>query len=804
MIGEARAANLESIAFLILAAMVFLLPVFFLPALSAPFQFTKTLIAIVGTLAILVVLIVARLREGRIHVPMSPVVLGGWLIALAYTVSALFASSNIIPSLMGERFEVDTAVFVIVMALLLTIVPLLVRTKERITRLFLTVLTAAAVLALYQIPRFFLGADFLSFEIFTAATSNPLGKWNDLGIFFGLVAIISLMSIDLIPFEKALKIALAVLLAASLFVLAVVNFTPIWIALGLVSLGLFIQGFLRKSFARAQTAPEEAGEHGVSSETTASAGSSRMSKTRISGASLVVLVVSLIFALQGGTFGTILSGFFNVAHVEARPSWGATIDIAGEVYKQNPVFGSGPNSFVQEWSLYKPEEVNATVFWDIDFTAGIGLIPTSLVTTGGLGALAWLAFFFAILYAGYKGLVARPAEDATAYVLSIISFVAVLYLWALSVIYVPNVVMYALTFLFTGMFVGIVRFSAAGTRERGIIFADNPRLGFVSVLALTVVLIVTVVGAYGVGKHYAAAASFQRSVVELNINSNIDESSRFLDMAVGLGANDAQYRFATQIGLTRLNQIIGDTVTPLQDRQTAFQQVLATTVRNGQLATELRPENYQNWIALGRVYQAVVPLQIEGAYESASDAYRRAMELAPTNAALVLAQAQLEVAQGNNTPAQEKLERAIALKPNYTDAIFLLSQLQIQAGEVEEATRSVEAASILDPSSEAILFQLGLLRYNVDNYEGAIVALERAVGLNAEYSNARYFLGISYVRVGRVEDAIQQFEVIQTFNPDNAEVTRILDNLRAGLDPFANSTDSSDITDLEGPPIEGE
>lgn len=805
MIGGARAANLESIAFLVLLVMVFLLPVFFLPALSAPFQFTKTLIAVVGTLGALVALIVVRLREGRIGVPTSLVVAGGWLVALAYTASALFASDNLVPSFIGQRFEVDTAVFVVVMALLLTIVPLIVRTKERVTQLFLAVWAAAIVLALYQVSRFFFGVDFLSFDIFTSSTSNLVGKWNDLGIFFGLVAIMTLMSIDLLPFGRGLKIALAVLLAATLLVLAVVNFTPVWVALGLVSLGLFIQGFLQTRFAKQQSAsaPQNT-EYGTEQSISEPVEVTQSPRPRVSGASLVVLIVSLIFVLQGGTFGNFLSGLFNVAQVEARPSWATTIDIAGEVYKQSPVFGSGPNSFAEEWALHKPSEVNVTVFWNVDFTAGIGLIPTSFVTTGGLGALAWLALFLAILYTGYRGLISRPAEDKTAYILSIISFVIAVYLWALSIVYVPNVVMYTLTFLFTGVFVGILRFSGAGVRERGINFADNPRLGFVTVLLLTVVLIGTVVGAYSVGKQYAAATSFQRSVVELNINGDIDAASSFLDAAVRLGASDAQYRFATQIGLVRLNQIVNDTVTPLQERQTAFQQVLGTTIRNGQLATEVNPHNYQNWLALGQVYQAVVPLQIQGSYDSARDAYTRAAELAPTNASLALSRAQLEVAQGNADTAREQLERTVELKPNYTDAIFLLSQLQIQAGQVFEATRSVESATLLDPNNEVLFFQLGLLRYNVNNDEGAIAALERAVGLNNQYSNARYFLGLAYFRQGRVNDAIEQFEVVQTFNSENTEVASILENLRAGNDPFGNLQDSQEITNLEGPPIEGE
>ena len=56
--------------------------------------------------------------------------------------------------------------------------------------------------------------------------------------------------------------------------------------------------------------------------------------------------------------------------------------------------------------------------------------------------------------------------------------------------------------------------------------------------------------------------------------------------------------------------------------------------------------------------------------------------------------------------------------------------------------------------------------------------------LNPVYADAKYFLGLSYYRVGRKDDAVQQFTDVQTLNPDNKDVTKILANIKNGRDPF--------------------
>ncbi|KKW05574.1 MAG: hypothetical protein UY39_C0056G0002 [Candidatus Kaiserbacteria bacterium GW2011_GWC2_49_12] len=47
--------------------------------------------------------------------------------------------------------------------------------------------------------------------------------------------------------------------------------------------------------------------------------------------------------------------------------------------------------------MYKPLGVNFTEFWNVDFYSGVGFIPTSFVTVGLLGVVAWGAVILALL-----------------------------------------------------------------------------------------------------------------------------------------------------------------------------------------------------------------------------------------------------------------------------------------------------------------------------------------------------------------------------------------------------------------------
>ncbi|MFQ5661848.1 MAG: tetratricopeptide repeat protein, partial [Candidatus Paceibacteria bacterium] len=390
------------------------------------------------------------------------------------------------------------------------------------------------------------------------------------------------------------------------------------------------------------------------------------------------------------------------------------------------------------------------------------------------------------------------------YYLSLSLFFGSLYLWVFTVIYIPNVVIVTLAFLLTGMYIASLRYRSGAPVDKEINFASNPRIGFISIMVLIILIIISGVSLYMIGGQYASAVSFQKSLVAANVDGNISAAEDNIKSAISLGNNDAYYRFAAEIDLAKINQVLADSDRDIDERRAEFQSILASAISNVQEAVNVNSNNYENWSMFGRVYGSVVPLGVDGAYESARRSYEQAIALNPNNPALFLALARLELAKDtNNTKgAKQFIEAALEKKNNYTEAIFLLSQLEIQEGNIEGAIRSVEAAVVIEPNNAVFFFQLGLLQANAGNNDKAIVALERAVALNPQYSNARYFLGLSYFQAERAQEAVEQFTVVSTLNPDNEDVKAILESIIAGGDPFANIQPPP--TKANTLPIEGE
>lgn len=772
-----RAGALERLPRALVLLLAFLLPVFFIPSVSSPFAGGKALFLTLVTLGALALFLFARLKDGLFVVPrtlMTPTL--GLIVVLFALSGALSGAASV--SFFGGGFEVGTVLSVLIGALLVFLVPVFFREKEQIFGAYLAFLLAFFLLAFFHLLRLVFGPDLLSMGLFRDTTANVVGGWNDLGVFFGIGALLSLTTIEFLALGRLFRALVYLALLLSLFFLAVVNFPTIWTVLGLFSLVLLVY-LISFRPAHAPVGGERSG---------AVPGAEATHLRRIPIPSLSVLLISVVFMLAGDTLGRGISSAFNISQFEARPSWQATFDVARQTLVTDPLLGAGPNRFVRSWLQFKPAGVNQTIFWNADFTNGVGLMPTFLATGGILGALAWAAFFLLFLYSGCKAVLSTLSNSFSQYLVTS-SFLVALFLWVFSFLYVPSTTIFALAFLFTGLFLAAL-LSEGTVPLKTLSFIDDPRAGFVSVLVLILLLIGSVTLGYVALQRYVASVYFQRGALAANTTGALDKAEALVTKAATLAPTDRYYRFLTEITLARMNALLSQSAAAAsaESVRSGFQTLLGAALGTARQAVALNPEDYENLMELGRVYEAVVPLRIDGAYESAKASYEQALTLNPYSPAILLTLARLEIAKGDNAKAREGIARALTEKNNYTEAIFLLSQLEAREGNIKAAIQSAEAASVIAPNDPTVFFQLGLLRFNDRDFRGAADALLRSVGLNPAYANAKYFLGLSYDRLGRAADAIHQFSDLKTTNPDNKEINLILRNLKAGRAPFAEAT----------------
>lgn len=748
-----------------------------IPSATIPFLYTKVTVLALGALVTLVLFILARLSRGNVIVPPLPLLGALWLVPAAYLLSSLFSGAGIADSFFGTELETDTLGFVLMLSAFATLTALSFRRTNSLRLFFGAGAVITGVVLAAQVLIVLVGRVAPSM---ISPTVNLVGSFVDLGMFLGLAVVTGLLALRLLSLSSRTRTMLLVGGAVSLVVLALVNSVAVWVLIALVSLALFIEAIMKN-----RGTGEESDLDGVAL-LLAEEPEETSTGNRFLGIPLATLAVSLLFLVGGSTIGSSFATALGVNVIDVRPSWQSTFDIGSHTYASSPLFGSGPGTFDTQWTRHKDRSLNDTIFWNVDFTTGIGYIPTSFVTTGLAGALAWLAFAGLFLFIGGRFLLARLPQDPFVRFVSVASFVGSLYALALMVFAVPGPMVLLAGFLMMGIFVSSMRYGR-DARELGIIFARSPKVGFVIVFALTLLLLASILAAYVAIERYLGSVAYAEAANELAAG-NVEGSLSAANRALMFGESDRVYELIAGIGITRMNQIAGDTTLSQADAQAQFQGALSGSIEAALAATRLGPDEYQNWAMLGNVYQTVVPLNIEGAYENAKTAYDQAIALHPTSPALPYVVAQLEIARDNNQAASEALMQAIALKRDYTQAIFLLSQLEAEQGRAREALEAAEAAAYFAPNDPVVLFQVGILRSANGNTQGAIDALSRAVSANPQYANARFFLGVMYAIAGQFPQAAAELEQVAALSPENAQsVAADLAAVRSGRNPFPPS-----------------
>jgi len=764
--------------FMIFLGLLFILPFFFIPSSNVIFGMSKALLVIIGTAIATVSFVVSIIRGGKLTVPKNLFFLSVLLIPVVFLISAIANGSSAI-SFLGYAIEPGTVIFVFFSALLLFLVSEVFDSKEQIFYGYLAFFASFAVVALFQLIRVLFGPDVLSFGIFTSSITNLVGNWNDLGIFFGISAILSLVSLEMLQMNKVFKALVYVAFIVSLFFLTLVNFVTIWAVLAVFSLIFFVYII---SFSRFAPSQEFAGDMQVNGTEPQGVIYSR----KVSVNSLVLLIVSVLFLISGSSIGAKISEVFQINNVEVRPAWSTTLAITKSALGDNALVGSGPNQFSKLWVMHKPDGINDTIFWNTDFSYGIGIIPTFFATTGILGILAWVFFFVMFVWVGLRAIFYSLSDLFSRFLITS-SFMIALFLWIMAVLYVPSPVIFALTFFFTGLF-------AASLRREGLLktkvlsLVDHPKLSFVAVLLLVALIIGNITLAYLATTKAIAATDFQSGVATVQSTQDLDKGEASIVKAIALGGYDTYYRGLSQVNLLRVNALLAKPGATPESIREPFQQTLGNAIENARQATVVDPNNYQNWLALAQVYASLVPapFAIPGAYENAKSSYESAQKVSPRDPSIPLLLARLEVSHSDLPKAREFANQAIAMKPNFAEAHFLVAQIEATEGNVSQAIPSLETTLLLAPNNPGLFFQLGLLKYDQKDFNGSIDSFTKAITLVPDYANAKYFLGLAYQKVGRVPEAIIQFQDIQKANPDNLEIQNILSNLEAGKDPFAN------------------
>ena len=762
----------EKVSKISIYLLVFFLPLFFLPWTGDILNFNKQALLVFLVFIAFFAWMLKILISGKFSFTISWVHIPLIVLFLVLVFSTLF---SLYPygSFWGWPQVSSESLLTLLSLILFYFLAVNIFKKKEISNLIISLIFSGFFAAIFGIFQFF-GKFLFPFAFSKTSSFNTIGSQSGLAIF--IAVLLPLITLFIIKIQKkSLKLFFIASAILSVFLLILVNFLVAW--------WLVIIGAILTITLIAQK------------------------RDFLDNRWLVLPMVFLAIALFFVFFKPQIPGLPN-GSTEVFLSQKAGLSIAWESLKENPVFGTGPGTFLFDFSKYKAADFNKSQFWNVRFGKSGSEFLNSLTTTGILGILSFLSLIGIFIFYGIKSLFVkqrkrkkqnlsketeiavnkelRKEDKGFFWVLAAGIFISFLVLTAGYFLYSSNLSLNFIFFLFLASFGALIF-------PKGEFLLKPSSL---TTLAFTFVFTLFFVFGSGIfileAQRYIASADYQKGINAWQQGKS-EEAVSYMEKATRINPRvDIYWRQLSQFYLQRINEVAQSKDLSKEDINKQIQLYINNSVNSTKAAIDTNPKNVANWSVRGFVYQSLIGV-INGVDDWAIKSYDSALELEPINpyfptqkGIVFLSQSSLlskDKEEERNSllkKAEGQFEKAINLKSDYAPAHFQLAMTYQAEGKEKEAIKKLEATKIIVPFDVGLAFQLGLTYYQNKDYQKAAAELERAVSLNSNYSNALYFLGLTYSQLDENNKAIKEFEEVARLNPGNSQVNQILSNLKSG------------------------
>lgn len=417
----------------------------------------------------------------------------------------------------------------------------------------------------------------------------------------------------------------------------------------------------------------------------------------------ILSLVTLILSLSGA--GLITYRLFFQAASSARPvflpqtvSW----SIALEALKSSPLLGTGPATFLSDFTRFRPISYNLTDIWAVRFASSSNYYLQTLSTVGLLGALAYLFLLVKTVRMFTKSF--KTASDSPLHALVIAASLAVVVAMAAQ-LFIPTSLVYLATIFFL-MTIVVSAYKQLGSSlvheaNINIVAADNsginsPILPWIS-LALSAALVLPTF--YYAGRAYAAEIMFQKALSFATANDG-KSTYETLISTIRLNPYRDTYRVTySQTNLLLANSLASGKPELTEEQRGTITQLIQQAIQEAKNAVSLNPAKVSNLENLAGVYRSIIPLA-KGADSWTVASYRQAIQLDPVNPNLRIALGGIYYSAKNYDEAIRLFTDAINLKPNHANAFYNLAAAYREKADFPRAVAAMQSVvNLVDKDS---------------------------------------------------------------------------------------------------------
>lgn len=752
--------NLNLAIELILKALIFLLPIFFLPwttTLNGMDNFNKQgLLLLLVPLAVFIFLFIQNRQEKFIFKY-------SFLDYFIFAFGGIFLAATIFSI---DRFSSVFGAYSYIGQSLLSL-SALIGTYFLVVNYYSKKTEALSLLRIFfwLYNLIIISSSLLVFGYSIRLLSNPtlsvwfkssLGNVDDLAM---LIAVLNIMVLAWIYGKDSFYATLNTLkqnllqvsLALSFILLILINFTPAWIGL-LLGVGVFL--FLNKKASKEKIACKKRLLAFVQNR-------------KNLWLALAIIVPAALIIFNTLTYSSAVS--LNRSSQKLQAGNLVSLEIARQAIMKRPVFGYGPETYAYAYSFLRPNSENYAEYWYLRFNHGASFLADLFVTVGIFGYLAYvvmlviLAYLIFIYVRKIKKKGENLGEEAALLAILIV-------LGLMQIFYSMNLVLLFLFWLSMGIFMILMREIYA--KNNSALFMQKEFSSEISqrllVMKIFIFFFAWVLAFALSGRYFAADYFFKKS---LSDNDN-NKTERNLQLANKLNP----YRFNYQVAIAKYYKeaVISEMAQKNKDIELVKSDI-GNSIYWAKQATKTAPYSVIAQETLASVYRDL-GTYIKGDQNLAIDTFKKALTLEPSNPVLASELGNAYYAEGLNEDAVKWYQYSYNLKNDNYDAAFGMAKIMINSKQEREAMDILAKLEKAHPSAE-VYYEQGRILYNLKNYDHAIIKFQQTISVSPLHANALYSLGLALAENGETEAALHYFKKVSELNPNNAEVKEKIKSL---------------------------
>lgn len=582
---------------------IFLLPFFYIPNSTVPFEANKTMFLLSSLSIIAIFGIVGLIKEGKLKLKNRFISLSILLFLLFASVSTIFFSLNPLNSFFGEGGGSNSLISFLIYGGIFFLALILIKKKEQIKNIGVSLISSISILNIGFLIRTLLGEE----------VNVPLSSLNVLAILsvIGLTMLIFLFKEEKNPSIRGLFGLAFFILGAGL---VLINFNMAWFVLGIASFLIFWSVLLNANFKK----------HNF--------------------ALLLITFISVLLFILNPSFS-----FEKKEDVQVL-GFNESLEIA----KNSSFLGSGIATFDENFLKYNPSKLQNAVHFES--------FSTIFTILNDLGILGLALFLIPFVYATIKGF--RHFLLKKQSVCEKMSFVSFFTLFVLLFFYSFDIVLMSLLFLFLALF-SITSQKGKSVlfknMKSGTIFLviGGLSLTLMSVIALNYFYSLN----YFSESYYNVATESHKDNRDKGIE-DLEKSNSFVEKEKTLIGLSQLYllKASDMYNESRLLETKEEDREIKKEECESFMQL---SEEKAIKATKISPYDYFAWFNLGNIYNNRRYLRDEELADKVIEAYIKATELSPFTKEAYVALIQVYSELGNVEKREEFVEKIRVIDPNY-------------------------------------------------------------------------------------------------------------------------------------------